>query len=149
MARMSLGSEIARLRIEKGLLQKDLAAQVGVSQSHMARWERDQMRPRKRMVQQLADALEVPVDTLLAAEENESLLLQQKDPSLAELLRQVHKLEQPELDALRTVLESMLVKARVQEAIHPRKPARKSPEPVETEPTRRLRARQGRRTAAT
>lgn len=116
---MSLGAEIARLRIAKGWRQKDLAAQVDVLQSHVARWENDMNRPRRRMLQKLADALSVPIEHLLAADRKDgtSRLMEEQDAVLAELLRQVHKIEPQDREALKTILQTMLTKAQMHELL--------------------------------
>ncbi len=116
---MSLGAEIARLRIAKGWRQKDLAAQVNVLQSHVARWENDMNRPRRRMLQKLADALAVPIEYLLAADRKDgtSRLVEEQDAVLAELLRQVHKIEPQDREALKTILQTMLTKAQMHELL--------------------------------
>lgn len=117
--KMTLGKEIARLRLEKGLRQIDLAGLVGVHQTHMARWENDQMRPRKAMLGKLAKALDVSVDDLLAADQREfsSQLLQEQEPELAEMLRQLHILADDERTALKTFLKSMLSRAHMEQAM--------------------------------
>lgn len=117
--KMTLGKEIARLRLEKGLRQIDLAGLVGVHQTHMARWENDQMRPRKGMLVKLAKALEVSVEDLLAADQREfsSQLLQEQEPELADMLRQLHLLADDERVALKTFLKSMLSRAHMEQAM--------------------------------
>ncbi len=116
---MSLGSEIVRLRLEKGMRQKDLAAQLGVRQSNMARWENNVARPRPAMLEKIAAALGVELDKLVAAEnaERSDSWFQKLDPALVNLLRQAHKLEPRDQEGLKIVLESMLTKAQMHELL--------------------------------
>ena len=116
---MSLGSEIVRLRMEKGLRQKDLAAHLEVRQSNLARWENNMARPRAPMLQRIAQMLDVSVDALLAAERGEHADpdLQEIDPSLVALLRQVHKLDTRDREGLKIILESMLTKTQMHDVL--------------------------------
>ncbi len=115
---MSLGRIITRIRHEKGLRQADLAEALGVHQSYVARWERGQMRPREQMLEKLAEILEVPLEELQATDQKlGSRLLEEKEPELVELFRQAHRLESHELEALKTLLRSMLTRADLEDAL--------------------------------
>ncbi len=115
---MSLGRIIARIRNEKGLRQADVAETLGVHQSYVARWERDQMRPRAELLEKLAEVLDTPVQELQAADQKlSSRLLEQHDPELVDLFRQAHRLEDQEREALKTFLKSMLTRADLEDAL--------------------------------
>lgn len=116
---MALGETITRLRIQKGLRQQDLADQLGVLQSHIARWENNINRPRPAMVDKLAEALEVPLETLLASDHSAlgGQLLKEKDPNLVELFNQAHLLSEEDRSVIRTLLESLLTRVRLQEIL--------------------------------
>lgn len=117
---MSLGSEIARLRYEKGLRQKELAAKIGVRADHLLRWEKDYNRPRKAMLEKIAEALDVPVKTLLSAAESQELggyLLQERDPELVQMLGEVHILSDEDLGILKAFVEAMLTKTQMYELL--------------------------------
>lgn len=125
---MSLGSELSRIRIAKGLRQKDLAAQLEVRQSNLARWENNLARPRPQTLQRLADALDVSVEALLASEhgQHSGQGLQEVDSELANLLRQVHRLEPRDREGLKIVLQSMLTKAQMHEVLSKTVPEQKA-----------------------
>lgn len=117
---MSLGSEIARLRYEKGLRQKELAAKLGVRADHLLRWEKDYNRPRKAMLERIAEALDVPVETLLSAAESQEMggyLLQERDPELVQMLGEVHILSDQDLGVLKAFVEAMLTKTQMYELL--------------------------------
>jgi predicted ATPase/transcriptional regulator with XRE-family HTH domain len=58
----SFGAWIRRQRTARGLLQKELALQVGCSVTALQKIERDERRPSRAMAERLAEALDVPAD---------------------------------------------------------------------------------------
>jgi len=64
--RPKLGAHLAALRINAGLSQGELAQRIGVLQQTIAFWEQSDKPPRSEVLQALADALGVTVETLLS-----------------------------------------------------------------------------------
>jgi transcriptional regulator with XRE-family HTH domain len=58
----SFGAWVRRRRNTLGLLQKELAHQVGCSVPALQKIERDERRPSRSMAERLAEALGVPAD---------------------------------------------------------------------------------------
>ena len=56
---------IKELREEHRLTQKELAEKIGVAQSNISRWEKEEMEPAAGFVVKLADYFEVSADYLL------------------------------------------------------------------------------------
>ena len=110
---MSLGSKIIAFRKQKGLSQGELAEMLNIHQSMVTRWEKDKVQPRPESLNRLAEILGISPDELFGAKSAMRL----QDPKLSELLGQLHKLSPKDLEALTSVIEAMLTKARVQEAI--------------------------------
>lgn len=118
---MSLGKTISKYRKEKGLKQSELAELMGVSQSYIARWETDRIRPRKNSLEQLSQVLEVPVEKLLiGGKEGLASSLDIDDVELVEMLTELPKLGAHELEALKVVLGSMLTRHRMAETLNGR-----------------------------
>lgn len=63
--RKTNNSLIARLRIERGLTQAQLAELVGCHPRHISRWENCSQRPGSRYLARLAAALDCSVDDIL------------------------------------------------------------------------------------
>ncbi|MFN8483498.1 MAG: helix-turn-helix transcriptional regulator [Anaerolineae bacterium] len=66
----SFGHLLKGYRLSKGMTQKELADAVGVNGSYIARLERDERRPSRKVVLSLAKALDLPPedsDRLLAS----------------------------------------------------------------------------------
>lgn len=63
--RLTNDSLIAAARIEAGMTQAELAAQLGVPQPQIAKWETGARRPKVENLARIAAALNVPLERLL------------------------------------------------------------------------------------
>jgi transcriptional regulator with XRE-family HTH domain len=61
---MSVGAEIKKARIDKGLKQKDLVATTGISQKYISFLETDKLDPPLSIMQTMATLLGLRLDTL-------------------------------------------------------------------------------------
>lgn len=112
---MAIGQNIAELRKWRDLTQRDLAEKIGISQSHLARWETDRSQPRPKALDQIAKALEVTVEEILSGGRgNLENALNIKDEELLQLLREIQNLSAKELDALKTVIRGLLSRSRIE-----------------------------------
>lgn len=62
---MDIGSKIKELRESKGLTQKELGKRIGVTAVTITRYERGDRNPSIKILNKIADALEVPVNILI------------------------------------------------------------------------------------
>lgn len=60
-----LGERIKALRIEKGMMQQDLANALSVAQSTVGMWETNKREPDIEMVKRIAEVLDTPMTFLL------------------------------------------------------------------------------------
>ena len=60
----TLGREIRKARIDKGLKQQDLQALSGITQTYLSQIELDKVDPRFSIVKRIAKALGVSMDQL-------------------------------------------------------------------------------------
>lgn len=112
---MSLGQTISQVRKQKNLKQAQLAERLGVNQSVIARWESDQIRPRRSSLTELAKALEIPVENLLVEDATGAFGgIQHLNPDLTELLQSLPKLADDQLSALKVVVRDMLTRSSLQ-----------------------------------
>lgn len=65
MAYKSMGEIICTLRKEKGMTQKDLADQLGITDKAVSKWERDVAFPDTATIPKLASIFGVSVDDLM------------------------------------------------------------------------------------
>ena len=115
---MAIGQNIADLRKSQNLTQRDLADKLGVSQSHIARWETEKSQPRKKALEELAEALSVSIEELLAGgKENLRAALEIEDSELLSLLKELKNLSGQEIDALKTVIRGLLSRSRIEQSL--------------------------------
>ena len=77
---ISIGKNLRKLRLEKGLTQEQLAEELGVSPQAVSRWENDGACPDVTLLPALAIFYETSIDALMGMDEIRS----------AERKRQVH-----------------------------------------------------------
>ena len=65
MANKTMGEIISTLRKEKGMTQKELADQLGLTDKAISKWERDLSCPDINTLPKLAEILEISVEELL------------------------------------------------------------------------------------
>ena len=79
----TLGKRLKELRREKGILQDDLARDIGVSKGTVSVWERDARKPEYDTLEQLCDYFQVNLGYLLG-EDVDRALVQPSDEDLSE-----------------------------------------------------------------
>lgn len=62
---MTTGQKIKKLRIQKGMTQKELAAVLNTSQQNLAQYENDKRNPKIGTLKRIAGALNVSINELL------------------------------------------------------------------------------------
>lgn len=117
---MSLGKTIVRLRMQKQWKQKDLAEKMGVHQRNLVRWEHDQVKPRAKVIEKLAEVLEVSTDELLSEAAFHHGILE-RDPEMVEILEQFCELETEQREALKLVLRDLVTLKRLETTLHRRR----------------------------
>lgn len=56
---------LKKCRMQKGILQKDLASKLGVTLETVSRWERGKIEPNIKYIIKMSEILEVTTDQLL------------------------------------------------------------------------------------
>lgn len=79
----TLGKRLKELRREKGILQDDLARDIGVSKGTVSVWERDARKPEYDTLEQLCEYFQVNLGYLLG-EDVDRALVQTSDEDLSE-----------------------------------------------------------------
>jgi XRE family transcriptional regulator, master regulator for biofilm formation len=83
---ISLGKQIKKLRLRKGLSITKLAKKAAISKGYLSCIERHITNPSAHIIQKLAKALEVPVEQLL------SIQVELLDPEWVELVTQAKEM---------------------------------------------------------
>lgn len=133
---IEIGGRLKRLRMEKGLTQKELAARVsgGLDYTYIGKIERGEQLPSLKILIKISEALTVPVASFfhdevtvavndIAKSELRYLLSEEKGRELVRALRLLHK------DDLPLLIEIAQVLARHRSAAE-MEPYKVSPEPT-------------------
>lgn len=96
---MTLGQKIKKLRLEKGLTQKDLADQVYVTFQTVSKWEKDENEPDVSTLRELAKLFGCSMDYLLSEDDVEAPeeVVEEPEPAPAEPVTKTIVIHQKEL----------------------------------------------------
>lgn len=111
---MTLGQKIRKFRLAKGWTQKRLEKESGVENRNLTRYEHDKVRPRPKILKQIAAALEVSVDELLA-EEGEQTEQMFQDKELLNQFLAVQHMGNEDREAIKRIIRAMIIKDRVRD----------------------------------
>ncbi len=111
----SFGERLARLRQEAGLSQRDLAAEVGISQRMVAYYEKQTAHPPTHLLAILAKALGVSSDQLLGIKEVKSNG-RTRDNRLWRRFSQVEQLPQSQRKQIVQILDAFLEREKLKKA---------------------------------
>ena len=88
MDQSKIGKFVAALRTERGLTQKELAAQLHISDKTVSKWENSRGLPDASLMLPLADALGISVNELLSGERlSEAAYREKAEENMVTLLR--------------------------------------------------------------
>lgn len=111
----SFGEQLARLRQEAGLSQRDLAAEVGISQRMVAYYEKQTAHPPTHLLALLSKALGVSADQLLGMKEVKSNG-RTRDNRLWRRFSQVEQLPQSQRKQIVQILDAFLEREKLRKA---------------------------------
>ena len=117
---MSFGRNLANFRKEKGLTQEDLVKKSGVAISQIRRYEADKSSPTLDVVTRLARALGVSLDELAFDQTTGVAASKLMDRELLEQFEMVSALDEEERQAVKRILEGIIVKHQVEKMMRPK-----------------------------
>ena len=117
---MSFGKNLATFRKEKGLTQEDLVKRSGVAISQIRRYEADKSSPTLDVVTRLARALGVSLDELAFDKATGIAAAKLMDRELLEQFEMVSALDEEEREAVKKILEGVIVKHQVEKMMRPK-----------------------------
>jgi transcriptional regulator with XRE-family HTH domain len=109
-----IGARISRMRKMRRITQKEIASQLNVHQSVVTRWENGQIYPKREYLIKLAEIFSVGFDSLLTGVEHAD---DSASNDLDRLWATVKSLDKKDLDTVRSLLEAMVVRSKVQDAV--------------------------------
>lgn len=117
---MSFGKNMSRFRKEKGLTQEDLVKRSGVAISQIRRYEADKSSPTLNVITRLAKALGISIDELVFDKATGIAASKIMDRELLEQFEMVSALDEDERDAVKKILEGVIVKHQVNKMMRPK-----------------------------
>ena len=111
---------LARFRKEKGLTQEELVKRSGVAISQIRRYEADNASPTLDVITNLAKALGVSIDELVFDKATGVATGKIMDRELLEQFEMVCSLEEEDREAVKKILEGIIVKHQVEKMMRPK-----------------------------
>ncbi len=105
---MDLGSNIVKLRKEKGLSREELGDEVGTSGAIIGRYERNEITPSVEVALNIANALGVSLDFLVG-----SASATVKDKKMVYRLELLEKISKEDKETILKVMDSLLKDAQM------------------------------------
>jgi len=109
---MSLSINIKRLREEKGLLQKQVASQVGLGISHYSKIENGQRDASVELLDKLARLYGITIDQIVHMDVDVPKEITIEDKTASEQVRMIAELEEKDKSVLFSMIETMLTKKK-------------------------------------
>lgn len=106
-----LGERLKAVRLQKGLLQKDVAEQAQIHPIQYGRYERGDSKPTADVLARLADALGVSGDYLLGDAVRSKARFH--DAELLDLFHEVEKFPDEEKRAVKHVLDAFVMRRKM------------------------------------
>jgi len=111
---MSLGEKIKKLRNEFGLSQEKLGKKTGIHSTHIGKYEANKTIPSADKLKKIAEVLKVSADYLLFDNAPKTGKIDINDPELLEKFRLIDKLKKENKDALKCIIDAMILKGQIE-----------------------------------
>lgn len=116
---MPFAEKLSKLRKDRGLTQEELAKKVGVGIAQMRRYEKGASSPTLEVIKNMAKTLAVSSDELIFDEKEGVASARILDSKLLEQFETISNLNPRDRDALVTIIESVIIKNKIQEVMPP------------------------------
>lgn len=110
--RMSLGTIIKQIREQKGLLQKQVAAELNIGNTNYNKLENGNREPSVKELQQLAKLFDMSVDQILNYEGELPKEVTVKDKKGFEQLNMINQLDEEDKSTVFKIIDTMLTKKK-------------------------------------
>lgn len=109
---MHVGENIKKLREEKGMLQKQVAAAVGVHPSNYSKIEKGEREPSIEVLDGLAKLFGLTIDQVVHLERNTPKEITIEDKGLIEQVKLIQELDEKDKDTIFNIIDTMLTKRK-------------------------------------
>lgn len=114
---MPFAEKLSKLRNERGLTQQEMAKLIGVGIAQMRRYERGKSSPTLEIIKNIARSLGISADELIFDEGERVAAAKILDRKLLEQFEIISTLHSQDKDAVKTILEGVIVKSRLEEVM--------------------------------
>ncbi len=114
---MAFAEKISKLRNERGLTQQDMANMIGVGIAQIRRYEKGKSSPTLEVIKNIAKTLGVSADELIFDEGEGVAAAKIVDRKLLEQFELISSMDLHDQYAIKTILEGMIVKSRLEEVM--------------------------------
>ena len=112
---MPFAEKLAKFRKDKGFTQQELAQRAGIGIAQMRRYEKGNSSPTLEVIKNIAKTLAVTTDELIFDEGEGIVPSKIQDKELLEQFEQIATLTPQDIEALKTIIESMIIKSNLQQ----------------------------------
>ncbi len=112
---MNISENIRHLREQKGLLQKEVAAELDLGISHYSKIENGQREASVKLLAKLASFYGLTIDQIVNMESDVPQEVTVEDKSLTEQVRLIQKLNDKDKETIFSIIDTMLTKQKFQE----------------------------------
>ena len=109
---MTVGKNIKKIREQKGLLQKDVAAAAGLHPANYNKTEKGEREPSIEAIDKIAKLFGMTVDEIIHYEGKIPKEVKLKDKSTTEKIQLIDQLEDEDKKAILRIIEGMLTKTK-------------------------------------
>ena len=112
---MSLADNIKKLREDKGLMQKEVAAEIGLKPAHYNKIEKSIVEPSVDVLDKLAAFYSVTIDDIVHLKKYIPEVVIMEDKTSAEQLRLIAQLNEKDKTTIMNIIDTMLTKQKFQD----------------------------------
>ncbi len=109
---MKIADNIKKFREQKGLLQKQVAAEIGLKPAHYNKIEKGIVDPSIEMLDKLANLFGITIDQIVHMKEDITKDVTIEDKTTIEQMRLVQQLEEKDKNIIFSMIETMLTKKK-------------------------------------
>jgi transcriptional regulator with XRE-family HTH domain len=117
MSAMAFANKLTEIRKSRSLTQQELAQKVGVGISQIRRYEKGSSSPTLEVIKNIAITLGVSADELIFDNSDRVAASRILDKELLQQFETVSSLTPRDIDAVKTVLESIILKNKIEEIV--------------------------------
>jgi transcriptional regulator with XRE-family HTH domain len=114
---MPFSEKLSKLRNERGLTQQEMAKLIGVGIAQMRRYEKGKSSPTLDVIKNIARTLGVSADELIFDKNERVAAAKILDRRLLEQFELISRLSPHDKEAVKIILESMIIKSRLEEVM--------------------------------